>query len=62
MRIVAALVFAVVLSSLSACSDSDAAAGTERGIEQDIRASHDAGSTFRNIGIYDGPNMYDGGR
>ena len=60
MRVLAALAFALSLSSLSACSDSDAPAGTERGIDQDIRASHGVGATIDNLGIYDGPDMYDG--
>ena len=60
MHVVAALVFAVTLLSLSACSDSDsdAPASTEQGIDQDIRAARDAGPTLRNIDLYDGPNMY----
>ena len=61
MRVVAALAFALGLSSLSACSDSDVPGGTARGIEQDIRASREAGATLSNLGIYDGPNMHDGG-
>lgn len=62
MRVVVVLALAVSLSSLSACSDSDTSGGTERGIDQDIRATHEAGATISNLGIYDGPNMYDGGR
>ena len=61
MRVVAALAFALTLSSLSACSDSDISSGTERGIDQDIHATHEAGATISNLGIYDGPNMYEGG-
>ena len=59
MHVVAGVACALILVLLSACSDSDAPAGTERGIDQDIRAAHDAGApTLRNLGIYDGPQMY----
>jgi hypothetical protein len=62
MRVVVALAFAFSLALLSACSDSDVPGGTARGIDADIRASREAGATLSNLGIYDGPNMYDSGR
>jgi hypothetical protein len=51
---------ALLLFSLAACSDPDdlSTSSTERGIDADIRATRDAGPTLRNLGIYDGPQMY----
>jgi len=54
-----ALALALLLPS--ACSDPEDPSGgsTERGIETDIRATHDAGAArLRTIGIYDSPQMY----
>ena len=64
MRLAVALVSTLALFLLSACSDSsdsDFSSSTERGIDADINAAHDAGApTIRNLGIYDGPQMYGG--
>ena len=58
-RVVVVLALTLTLSSLTACSD--VPSGTERGIDQDIRATRDTGPTISNLGLYEGPNMYDGG-
>lgn len=53
--------FALVASGLCACASEDAQTG-ERGIDQDIIATHDAGApTMNNIGQRNAPwrlNMY----
>lgn len=59
MRVVVVLALSLTLPSLTACSDVPSEA--ERGIDQDIRATRDVGPTISNLGLYDGPNMYDGG-